>query len=279
MDKTLVNRLSIAQLTLNDAGAPETIAAAAQAGFAAVGLRVVSPVGVVAHPRMAGNETLLRAAEQSLAACGVAVLDVNSFWITPETKRDDFLSVLDAAVRLRAESILTVISDSDLARGQAMFLDCCAAAQLAGVRIALEFQPYGSVRTLSEAAALVRRAPAQSAGIVLDALHLFRSGGQPSDVAVLSPELLAFVQLCDAPLQSPPPEELRLEARHRRHYPGEGELPLFALMDALPAGITLDIETPCEGASHLPAAEQAKRAADATRRFLAAWAAHRAAKG
>ena len=271
-----MNRLSLAQLTINEADAPQSIEAATKAGFDAIGLRVISPAGVLAHPPLAGNEALLRRAERALAETGLAVLDVNSFWITAWTTRQNFLPVLDAAAELDAESVLTVINDPDLARAREVLAECCAAADPAGIKIALEFQPYGSVRTLAEAVAVVQGVGMSNIGIVLDALHLYRSGGQASDLRGVPAELLAFVQLSDAPLTAPPAQELRAEARGRRLYPGEGKLPLFELMDALPADITIDVETPTERAAHLPAIEQAQLAAVSTRRFLTAWAARKA---
>ena len=270
-----MNRLSLAQLTINDACGPALIEAAAAAGFDAVGLRVISPAGVVQHPPIAGNEALLREVEKSLAATGLAVLDVNSFWITPATTLENFKPVIEAAVRLRAPHILVVIDDRDLIRSRAVFADCAAAAAAVGLRIALEFQPYGAIRSL--AAALDVATGLGNVGIVLDTLHVCRSGATPAEIAALPAGKLAFVQLCDAPLTAPPFDQLRVESRGRRLLPGEGELPLFALMDALQDGITLDIETPNLAVQHLPHAEQARRACDAARRFLAAWKAGRTA--
>jgi sugar phosphate isomerase/epimerase len=266
-----LNRLSLAQLTINEACGPDLIEAAAQAGFDAVGLRVISPAGAVPHPMIAGNEQLLREVERSLAATGLSILDVNSFWITPQTTVENFKPVLDAAIRLRAPNILVVIDDRDLARGSAVLAECCAVAGPAGIKIALEFQPYGAVRSLDETVRIIRETGLPNIGIVLDVLHLYRSGRCAADVAALPAGMLAFVQFCDAPLAGPPREELRVESRGRRLYPGEGELPLFELMDVLPSGIILDIETPCARSLRLPAVEQARLAADATRRFLAAW--------
>ena len=109
-----MNPLSLAQLTINDACGPDLIEAAAKAGFDAVGLRVISPAGVVQHPTIAGDEAKLREVERSLSATGLNVLDVNSFWITPQTRAEDFKPVVDAAVRLRAPQVLVVIDDLSL---------------------------------------------------------------------------------------------------------------------------------------------------------------------
>jgi sugar phosphate isomerase/epimerase len=267
----ITNRLSLAQLTINDACGPALIEAAAAAGFDAVGLRVISPAGVPPHPPIAGNDALLREVEASLAATGISVLDVNSFWIRPTTTAEQFKPVVEAAVRLRAPYILVVIDDRDVGRGGDVFAACAALANQAHVGIALEFQPYGAVPSLGAALDVVRGAGLANIGLVLDTLHFCRSGGRATEVAALPAGTLAFVQLADAPFKSPSFSELRVESRGHRLLPGEGELPLLELMDALPPGITLDIETPNLRATSLPHAEQARLAATAARRFLAAW--------
>jgi sugar phosphate isomerase/epimerase len=96
---------------------------------------------------------------------------------------------------------------------------------------------------------LARVDGADDAGVLVDALHLVRSGGTAAQVGVYAaefPEMFPYVQICDAPLLSPRGgvAQVRDEAVHRRLLPGEGELPLLPLLAALPAGIPLCIETP-----------------------------------
>jgi sugar phosphate isomerase/epimerase len=273
-----MHRLSLAHLTIDRADPFELIEAAAKAGFDSVGLRVISAAGAPVRPSLAGNPGLIARVEAFLVESGLEVLQVNSFWITPETTALDFPPVLDAAARLRARNVLVVIADPDLVRARMRFAECCAAAEPLGICIALEFQSYSPVRTVSQAVQFVETTGHANAGLVVDALHLNRAGGCPADFAGVPPARLLFAQLCDAPARKPAPEALRQEARAGRLYPGEGELPLFALMDALPKSIPLDIEVPCERVAHLSAMEQARLAADATRRFLRAYTDARAAK-
>ena len=69
--------------------------------------------------------------------------------------------------------------------------------------------------------------------------------------------LLPLVHFFDAraPDFSLPPEELRRESRTARLLPGEGELPLDALLDALPPDVAVSVEAPrqpmrtCRGSS------------------------------
>jgi sugar phosphate isomerase/epimerase len=265
-------RLSLAHLTVDDADPFELIDAAAAAGFNSVGVRVVSAAGAPPRAPVAGDEDLIGRVKAALALSGVGVLQVNSFWLTPQTSAVPFASVVDAAARLGAENILVVVADPDLERGAGRFAECCAAAEQAGISVALEFHSYSAVRSLPQALGMVERSGSRLAGIVLDVLHFDRCGGRVADLASLPAGRLRFVQLCDAPALKPAPEDLRREARSGRLYPGEGELPLFDLLDALPARVPLDVEAPHAAAAHLPFLDQAQLAAQATRRFLDAYA-------
>ena len=92
-----------------------------------------------------------------------------------------------------------------------------------------------------------------------------------AEVAALDRGDVAYLQLCDAPAAPPPGMALRAESLTARLYPGEGELPLFALMDALPEDVVIDVETPVMRDRGLPAPARAALAGAAAKRFLAAW--------
>ncbi|MCW3065750.1 MAG: hypothetical protein JWN32_2922, partial [Solirubrobacterales bacterium] len=57
-------------------------------------------------------------------------------------------------------------------------------------------------------------------------------------------------------------------AVHERLAAGDGELPLRELLDALPPGVPLSVETPVAALAGADAAERARRAMEATRRLL-----------
>jgi sugar phosphate isomerase/epimerase len=104
--------------------------------------------------------------------------------------------------------------------------------------------------------------------VLVDALHLSRTGGAPEDVRGGLPRLIRSAQLCDARAERPVGDEAIIrEARSERLAPGTGHLPLGALLTALPAHAALSVEVPMEsGAS---AEEHALRVFDASRTFLA----------
>ena len=63
---------------------------------------------------------------------------------------------------------------------------------------------------------------------------------------------------------------LYAEAVDNRLAPGDGELPLLALIEAMPPGAPLSVETPVAAVARLSARERAEHTMAATRRLLGA---------
>ncbi len=247
------------------------IDAAAAGGFDAIDLRVIGPPGVAPIAPVAGNEALVAAIRHRLAATGIGIFSATGIWLAPDFAVAQVERAMAVAAELGASHCLAAGYDPDRPRLVANFAALCQAAARLGLGIALEFMPYIEVKTIADAAGVLDEAAQPNAGLVIDALHLARSGGTPAEVAAIERERIAYVQLCDAPLVKPPELAPREESLRHRLYPGEGELPLFDLMAALPREVTIDVEAPCAADAHLPFAERARRAGDATRRFLAAY--------
>lgn len=261
----MANTLSLAPLTINEAGPLELIDAAAAGGFDAVALRVIGPPGVETD---VVASAAIPAIKRRAADNGIGIFSTTGIWLTPAFAVSDVDRALANAAALGAESCLAAGYDDNWPRLTANFAALCQAAARLGLRIGVEFMPYLPVRSVADAARLLREAAQPNAGIIVDALHLARSGGTPADVAAVGRSLISYVQLCDAPRERPATMERRDELLHHRLYPGEGELPLFALMDALPPDVTIDVEAPCAADAHLSFAARGRRAGDATRRFL-----------
>jgi sugar phosphate isomerase/epimerase len=102
-----------------------------------------------------------------------------------------------------------------------------------GCRLAVEFTPYSALPTLADARALCAELGDGRAGLVLDALHFFRSGAPWGELAQVHAEEIALVQWDDAPAAVP--DSLVDESRNGRLLPGEGEMPLRRLADAIAA--------------------------------------------
>jgi sugar phosphate isomerase/epimerase len=194
------------------------------------------------------------------------MLDVEAVWLTPETSVPKLVPALETAARLGARYMLVVGNDPDLARVTATLAKLAEAAQPFAIKLMLEFIPYCATSTFQEAQRLIAAAAQPNVGVLVDALHLARSGGSPDDLKDAAG--LDYVQFCDAARIRPPRDQLRTEARTGRFYPGEGELDLHAFLDALPPDVPLGLEAPCARDAALSPIERAQRCGAATRAFL-----------
>ena len=262
--------LSLSPLTILDTPPPEQVGAAAAAGFDAVGIRVAPAADERVWP-MLGDTPVLRETLARMAGTGVQVLDVELVMLRPDLDRDAVRAVLDAGHRLGARFVLTLGYDPDEARLTDHFAWLCEQAADRGLRPGLEFMKYCPVPTLAAAVRIVRGAGHPAGAVLVDALHLRRSGGSPADLAGVAADLLPYGQLCDGPLDPvwPDDEQARIESRTARLLPGDGEFPLAALVRALPAGGALSVEAPVAALVGLDATERAHRARAAADRVLA----------
>ena len=147
------------------------------------------------------------------------------------------------------------------ARTMERFCELCERAQQYGLHVCLEFAIYTGVRTLADAARLVKKSGSANASVLVDALHFSRSGGLP--VRHRGHRCVALQVCADLRRRGRHPDraaDLIREARTGRLLPGEGALPLRDLVAALPAAIPLAIEAPVRATAGLPALERAQRA-------------------
>ena len=261
--------LSLSPLTILDAAPAEQVSAAAAAGFRALGLRVMPAADEKVWP-MLGDTAHLRETLARLDDTGLRVLDVELIILGPAYRERDVLPVLDAGQRLGARFALVLGYDHDHHRLADNFTRVCVAAADRGIRPGLEFMKYSAVQTLDAAVQVVQRSGHPAGSVLVDALHLQRSGGTPADLAAVPPNLLPYGQLCDGPRQPvwPEDDEARIESRTGRLLPGDGEFPLHELITALPAGSALSVEAPVAALRDLPALERARLAFSAADRLL-----------
>lgn len=261
--------LSLAWLTVRGAHPLEHIDAAITGGFNAVGLRLVPPTPGDPLIPIVGDEPLIRNIISRLADSGVTVLDVETVWIGPDIDFEALRPAMEVARRLGSRNLLTMGNDGDEARLTDNFTRLCEEAAQFGLDVGMEFAAYTNVPTIEAAHRLVCAADQRNGKVLVDALHFARSGGVPEQIAALDPTRLAYCQLADA--RGPRPasnEALQAEARGGRYLPGEGELPLAKLLDALPGGLPIGIEAPCAEHAALSVIERGRLAGLATHRFL-----------
>ena len=112
-----------------------------------------------------------------------------------------------------------------------------------GILTATEFAPCFSVADLPIALAAAKHVGRPEFSLVIDTMHLFRSGGTAADVAALDPALIGYVQLCDVPRKPVFPDYME-EAMYERLAPGDGDAPLGEVLKAIPPGVVISLEIP-----------------------------------
>ncbi|MGY3390782.1 sugar phosphate isomerase/epimerase [Bradyrhizobium sp. USDA 3311] len=258
--------LGLAHLTALDLAPVALVAEAAHAGFRFIGLRVI-PVtaGGPAYPTRIGTDAH-RELKRSLAGEGVRLNEIEFVQLTPRIDIPPLASLFEAAADLGAVAVTASGDDDDPVRLTAHFAELCDLAQQFGLRVDLEFMRWRAIGSLPQAEAIVRGAGKANGTILVDALHLHRSGGKPGDLISMPAQHLRAVQICDAVADIPASDAAIIaEAREGRLPPGEGALPLGELLEALPSDASISVEMP------LPALAVRARLATAfngTRRLL-----------
>ena len=261
--------LTLAPLGFLELDPPALISVAAEVGFASVTLRLAPAVPGGAHYPLAPGSPELRRVLTRAHDTGMGILQVELIALDRATDVSAHRPMLEAGAALGATRLVVAGDDPDLSVVAARLAEVADLAAEYGLTVDLEFMPFRALATLGQALAAVSAAGRDNVAVMVDALHLARSGGVPADIAAADPRRLAVLQLCDAPLVAPARPLLADEARGRRLLPGQGELPLAALLAAMPPDALLACEVPLAAASAPPAARDRARAVfEATARLL-----------
>jgi sugar phosphate isomerase/epimerase len=237
--------LGLAHLTALELAPIALVVEAVRVGFRSVGLRVIPvTVGGPAYPTRVGTDAH-RALKHVLVNDGVRLNDIEFIQLTPDIDISSFTALFESAADLGAASVTASGDDDDQNRLTAHFAELCDLAQQFGLRVDLEFMRWRAIGSLPQAEAIVSGADKSNGAVLVDALHLDRSGGKPGDLISVPARYLRAAQLCDAAAKITTTDAAFIaEAREGRLPPGEGTLPLGALLDALPADTSLSVEMP-----------------------------------
>lgn len=275
-----MRNISLAQLTVSGASPADVVSAAAGAGFGQVGLRLEARLPHEDFPHQATrNPDMLRETKRRLIDTGTRVSNVTGQYLIPESTIEDLSRLTDAGAELDAKYIVMVSYDPDEARTADNLARLAGITAKAGMKVALEFITYNFVATLPQAIRIAEATRDPNVGLMIDALHLSRSGASPSDLSAVDKDRLFIAQLCDAKGPIPATQDLRItESRTARLYPGQGDLPLFQFLEAFPASSDIEVEAPHPDCLTMPTNARAETAARASQEFLAAYEAYRARK-
>jgi sugar phosphate isomerase/epimerase len=261
---------SLAYLTANRLTPPQAVRMAAELGYRHLGLRLLPAAPGGGSQPLHTDPALLRETLAVLRDTGIGVFDLEIIRLAPDFRLSDYTAFLETGQRLGARAILVAGDDPDAARLVNSFSELCQAASAYRLTCDLEFMPWTTVKSFSDAFRVVSAAMHSNARILVDALHFARSASSLADLAACPPHLLGYAQICDAPAEIPPDDAgLIFTARAERLLPGEGGIDLAALFAALPPALPVSVEVPSD--SRIPVLgdrEWARQALAASRAIL-----------
>lgn len=216
------------------------------------------------------DATLRREMSAVMRDRGVSISLGEGFNIRPGSDIGDCGADLDIMRELGVTRINMVSLDPDLQRSFDQFGVLAELAAARGMETTVEMSPGLTVGDLDTALAAVRHVGRADFRLLLDTMHVFRSGSTIDDIAALDPALIGYIQLCDAPWQ-PTVANYMEEGMFYRLPPGEGELPLAELLALVPEDRVIGLEVPMrtQAEAGLGPRERLEPCVAAARRLLA----------
>jgi sugar phosphate isomerase/epimerase len=250
VDLSFTPTLGLAHFTVLEVAPLELVSLAARVGYGAIGIRM--------HPAFPGSPfyelpagtPASKQMQRRLIDEGIQVYDVEVVNITENFSALSLTGLLEAASALGARRLTVGGDDPVRSRLVDHFGELCDLAAKFQMGVDLEGITWRHARTVADAGSVVAAARRPNGGVLVDALHLSRTGGMPRDLRTVPAQLIRSAQLCDA-VATPPdtPEAIIAEARSGRLPPGQGVLPLRDLLAELPAGTVLSVEVPMNGSA------------------------------
>ena len=265
-----MQRIALEHLTAIDASPIQLAEAASAAGCDAICLIMQAMDVLPLMPRFdlitdrAGRAALRRRME----GLGIAVDVAHPFPLGSRTDPASFTQALECAADLRAAMVNVLIFDGEPARRLDIFGRFCDLAATFDLGVGLEFYPVSRVPALEDALTLVQAVNRPGrVGMIVDLLHLMRSGGSLRALAAAPAGTICYGQIADGPLTAT--ADLAHEASSARLLPGEGQFDIAGFIRALPHGCPVSIEVPRDAVvKEESIQERVDRAVQQTRRLL-----------
>jgi len=190
------------------------------------------------------DRALRREMTAALNDRGVSISLGEGFAIWPNGNvRESYAADLEIMSELGITRINSVSFETDRVRSFDQLGVLAEMAGAHGIETMIEFVPTFGIADLATAQAAVNHVGRDNFKILIDTMHVGRSGARAQDIAALDPGVIGYVQLCDA-LRVPKIPDYLEEAMYERMVPGEGELPLREMLAALPRDRVIGLEVP-----------------------------------
>lgn len=263
-----MHTLSLEHLTVAPAKPAELIEIAAAVNCPLVYLDLRYSDGDGSEHGYSGQPAVVAQTRRLAANLGVEIRTAGTVLMRPDLKFDAVKRMIDDVADLGAKDVLSVGYDPDAARGAESFARVCEEALQRGMGVLLKPVSFRAVSTLKQGEDLVRRFGNERSGLVVDILHVYRTGGSVADIGKIETRFLRYGQICDGPLKLAP-DKRGEESRLQRAVPGEGEFAIAEFIRALPEGIPLGIDVPLadRAAQGMSPLDRARLCVEATRRI------------
>ena len=214
----------------------DRVAAAAQAGFAGIGVAVEDYAAM--KQRGATDSELRRILDDhGIAAAELEFL--TNWWCDDDRGRrsreleDQFYAAADAfgARHINVGSPGMRGSLPPLATVAGHFGALCDRAARHDLLVAFEFLPWSDIPDAATAWQLIRAADRPNGGILIDTWHYFRGAADPAQVRAIPPERFFLIQFDDADAQMR--GGWMEDTTDRRRLPGEGAFDLTGFIRML----------------------------------------------
>lgn len=250
--------VSLAAGCILDVDPATAVDVAAKAGFGGVGIWFDPTTFTPA---------VAKAVRARLDATGIVAVDIEPVLLTPAGDPGDAL--VDAAGEIGARFILLGNRTQEHAAAVERTAELCRRAQPYGVTIAVEFLPPFKVNDLTSALAFAAEVGEPNCGVLIDTLHLDRSGSTLDQLRAAPVERFPYLQLADAT------ETMTLEwadeALNGRLLPGEGALPLVDVLRLVPdVPVSVELRSRALMTGYTDPVERGRVILEATNRVLAA---------
>jgi len=242
--------MSLEQLTVNEATPLELVSIAGALKCQHISLFLRTPERPPQWYPLVTDAAFRKELAQRMADNGVTPYTVEFFPLSPRAQVELYRPAFECAAELGAKKMSVLVSDPDEERRLERFCEVCDRAAEFGLGVNVEFVAITQLPSLRDALRLVTRANRPNGGIMVDTLHLMRSGSTP--------------------LTMPADKQLH-EALSERMLPGDGEFPLREFVRALPPGVPIGVEVPMQSLKDrgVGPLERAKLAVEASRRIIA----------
>jgi sugar phosphate isomerase/epimerase len=252
-----MNPVLLAPTTLMQAPPLEYIAAAANAGYDGLGLRLYPSPGMPFFP-IVGDAQLMGEVRRTLHDAGLLVFDIFTCYLQPEMDFDAMKRAHEFGAELGGKYALVIGDDPDWGRMVDNFGRLCDNAAQFGLICALE-APVNrrALNTLDLNLRLIEQS-GRKAVLSIDPAQYLRAGHSFGALQTLDAALLPYSQINDS-LSLTPGDPLCM--------PGEGVVPLHELLDVLPPDAPLSLEYQHRDESFSRAA-WARHALEGTRAYL-----------